>query len=137
MAAIDPTDAANIINATLGTTTPYPTVSATKVQLGINAPTATSTQTQLTGTTYTTGGYTVTWNAASWSTPTLTPASNITSLNVQNTSLSTWNIIGIEVWDTAGTPKRHWYGSWNNPPVQVTNGSYFTVAAGSITISLS
>jgi hypothetical protein len=131
MAAIDQTDAGHIIDATLGTAN-YTAVAATKTRLGTTAPTATSNMTQLTGTGYTAGGTTTTWNGASAGATT-----NITAPSWTNGSGSSWSIVGIETWDTAGTPLRHWFGTWNGQPVVISNGSVFTFAAGAVAISLS
>lgn len=131
MACIDQTDANNIINAQLRNVA-YTTVTATKVRLGTTAPTGTSNMTELTGTGYTTGGSTIAWNAASAG-----ATSNSGSVSWTNSSGSTWSLVGLEIWDTAGTPLRHLYGSWTGQPVSVANTNTFQVAAAGISYSLS
>jgi hypothetical protein len=44
--------------------------------------------------------------------------------------------VGLEIWDTAGTPLRHLFGTWTGQPVNVNNGNTFQVAATGITVSL-
>lgn len=130
MGAIDQTDANNIINAQLRNVA-YTTVAATKIRLGTTAPTATSNMTELGGGSgYTTGGSTITWNAASAG-----ATSNAGSVSWTNSG-STWSIVGLEIWDTAGTPLRHLYGSWTGQPVSVANGNTFQVAAAGAAYSL-
>jgi len=129
MACIDQTDANNIINAQLRNVA-YTTVTATKIKLGTNAPTATVDMTELSSSGYTTGGSTITWNAASGG-----ATSNAGSVSWTNGG-STWSLVGLEIWDTAGTPLRHLYGTWTGQPVSVANGNTFTVAAAGISYSL-
>lgn len=130
MAAIDQTDCNNIINAQLRNVA-YTTVAATKIRLGTTTPTATSNMTELTGTGYTTGGTTITWNAASGG-----ATSNAGSVSWTNGSGSTWSIVGLEIWDTAGSPLRHLWGTWTGQPVSVANGNTFQVAAAGVAYSL-
>lgn len=130
MACIDQTDANNIINAQLRNVA-YTTVAATKIRLGTTAPTSTANMTELTGAGYTAGGSTITWNAASAG-----ATSNSGSVSWTNSSGSTWSIVGLEVWDTAGSPLRHLYGTWTGQPVSVANGNTFQVAAAGISYSL-
>ena len=131
MACIDQTDANAIINAQLRNVA-YTTVAATKIRLGTNTPTATVNMTELTGGTgYTTGGSTITWNAASAG-----ATSNSGSVSWTNSSGGSWSLVGLEIWDTAGTPLRHLYGTWTGQPVSVANTNTFTVAAAGISYSL-
>jgi hypothetical protein len=87
--------------------------------------------TQLTGTGYTAGG-----QACTFGTPSSASISNTSTLSWTNGSGSSWSIEGIEPWDTAGTPKRHGFGSWTGQPITVANGNTFAVAAAAITASL-
>jgi hypothetical protein len=128
--AIDQTDANNIINAQLRNVA-YTTVTATKIRLGTTAPTATTNMTELTGTGYAAGGSTITWNAASAG-----ATSNSGSVSWTNSSGSSWSIVGLEIWDTAGTPLRHLYGTWTGQPISVANGNTFSTAAAAVAYSL-
>lgn len=131
MAMYDASDAGNVLEANLGLAT-YPAVSATHLRLGTgSAPTATSNMTELTGTGYTAGGSVISWNAVSGQTTT-----NSGSVSWTNGSGSTWAITNLEIWDTAGTPLRHYFGQWTSQPISVTNGNTFLVAASAVSASL-
>lgn len=131
MAAIVQAQANLIINATLAGTAAGAT-SSIKVRLTTSAPSATAAGTELSGGSgYTTGGTTTAWTSASSGS-----ASNTTALTWTNSSGSTWSIVGLELWDTAGTPVRWWFGSWTGQPISIANGNTFAVAAGAITITL-
>lgn len=131
MACIDTTDCNNIINAQLRNTA-YTTVTATKIRLGTTTPTGGSNMTELTGTGYTTGGSTITWNA-----PSSGSTSNSGSVSWTNGSGGPWSIVGLEIWDTAGSPLRHLYGTWTGQPIAVANGNTFSVAAAGVTYAVS
>ena len=129
MAAIDQTDADNIINAQLRDVA-YTTVTATKIRLGTNAPTATVDMSELSGSGYTTGGSSISWNAASGG-----ATSNSGSVSWTNGG-STWSLVGLEIWDTAESPLRHLYGTWTGQPISVAGSNVFAVAAAGIAYSL-
>jgi len=130
MAMFDQTDATNILAAIL-TNTAYTTVTATKIRLGTNAPTATSNMTELGGGTgYTTGGSSITWNAVSGAS-----TSNSNTVSWVNGG-TTWSLVGLEIWDTAGSPLRHLWGTWSGQPVSVANGNTFQIAVAGISVSL-
>lgn len=115
---------ASILN---GTT--WPVVPAGwKIRLGSNAPTVSAAMTEITGTGYTAGGTAVTFNAASAGLCT----GPVTQTTWTNSSGSSWTIIGIKVWDTAGTPLRWLWGNWTGQPITVANGNTFQVAAGAV-----
>ena len=129
MAMFDQTDATNILAAILNNTA-YTTVTATKIRLGTNAPTATSTMSELAGGTgYTTGGSSITWTTVS-----AAAASNSNSVSWTNSG-SSWSLVGLEIWDTAG-PNRHLFGTWTSQPITVPNGNTFQVAISGISVSL-
>lgn len=130
MAMFDQTDATNLLAAILNNTA-YTTVAATKIRLGTNAPTATAAMTELGGGTgYTTGGSSITWNAVS-----AAATSNSNTISWTNSG-SAWSLVGLEIWDTAGTPLRHLWGTWTNQPVSVANGNTFQIAPAGIAVSL-
>lgn len=130
MAMFDQTDATNIL-AVILTNTAYTTVTGTHLRLGTSAPTATSNMTELGGGSgYTTGGSTITWNAISGA---ATSNSNTVSWTNSGTS---WSLVGLEIWDIAGTPLRHLFGTWTGQPISVANGNTFQVAPAGISVSL-
>ena len=73
------------------------------------------------GTGYTTGGSSVAWNAVS------AAATSNSGTVAWTNSGTTWTLVGLEIWDTAGTPLRHLYGSWTGQPISVANGNTFQV----------
>lgn len=116
---------ASILN---GTT--WPTVPAGwKMRLGSTAPTVSAAMTELTGTGYTAGGTAITSNTVSAAACTL-PVSTTTWTNGSG---SAWSIVGLEIWDTAGTPLRWIWGLWNGQPISVAISNTFQVAAGGVT----
>ena len=133
MAMFDQNDSAALLGAIL-TDTPYVTVTATHIRLGTSAPSATANMTELGGGSgYTTGGSAITWNAVSAGAPSTT--SNSSTVSWTNSG-SSWSLVGLEIWDTAGTPLRHLFGTWTGQPVTVANGNTFSVAAAAIAVSL-
>lgn len=130
MAMFDQTDATNLLAAILNNTA-YTTVAATKIRLGTTAPSASSNMTELGGGTgYTTGGSSITWNAVSAA---ATSNSNLVSWT---NSGSSWSLVGLEIWDTAGSPLRHLWGLWTGQPITVANGNTFQIAIAGISVSL-
>jgi hypothetical protein len=130
MAMFDQTDATNLLKAILNNTA-YTTVAATKIRLGTNAPTATSNMTELGGGTgYTTGGSSISWNAVA-----AAASSNSGTVSWTNSG-SSWSLVGLEIWDTAGTPLRHLWGTWTGQPVTVANGNTFQVSPAGVAVSL-
>lgn len=130
MAMFDQTDATNILAAIL-TNTAYTTVTATKIRLGTSAPTATSNMTELGGGTgYTTGGSSITWNAVA-----AAATSNSNTISWTNSG-TLWTLVGLEIWDTAGSPLRHLWGLWIGQPISVNNGNSFQVSPAGIAVSL-
>lgn len=130
MAMFDQVDATNVLAAILNDVA-YVTVTATHIRLGTNAPTATSNMTELGGGSgYTTGGSSISWNAVS-----AAATSNSGSVSWTNSG-STWSLVGLEIWDTAGTPLRHLFGSWTGQPISVAVGNTFQLSAAGCAVSL-
>lgn len=126
----DQTDATNLLKAILNNTA-YTTVTATNIRLGTNAPTATSNMTELGGGTgYTTGGSSITWNTVS-----AAATSNSNTVSWTNSG-SNWTLVGLEIWDTAGSPLRHLFGTWTGQPITVATGNTFSVSPTGITVGL-
>lgn len=133
MAAIVQAQANKLLDASLGTATLTAFSGAAKIRLTTTAPTATAAGTELTGTGYTTGGSTVTFSAAASGSTSNSGA----AIQWTNGSGSTWSIVGLEIWDSAGTPIRWWYGNFTGQPISVANGNIFQISTGAITVALS
>jgi hypothetical protein len=130
MAMFDQTDATNILAAILNDIA-YTTVTATHVRLGTTTPSATSDMSELAGGSgYTTGGSAISWNSV-----TAAATSNTGTISWTNSG-SSWSLVGVEIWDTAGVPLRHLWGTWTGQPVTVANGNTFQIAPAGISVSL-
>jgi hypothetical protein len=122
---------ANAVLAAVLQLTNYPTISGTKIRLGSNLGTASSSMTEITGTGYTAGGSAIGWNA-----PSGQSASNSGAVSWTNGSGVAWSIAGLEIWDTAGTPLRHLFGAWTGGPISVASGNTFSLASAAVSASL-
>lgn len=132
MAAIVQAQANKLLDATLGTAALTAFSGAAKIRLTTTAPTATAAGTELTGTGYTTGGSTITFSsAASGST-----SNSGSALTWTNGSGGSWSIVGLEIWDSAGTPIRWWFGTFTGQPISVPNAAIFQISTGAITVAL-
>jgi hypothetical protein len=132
MTALTTAQAAALLKASLGVATLTAFSGSAKIRLTTNAPTAATAGTELTGTGYTAGGQAVSFSTTSTNSTT-GPTSTI---SWTNSSGGSWSIVGIEIWDSAGTPVRWWFGTWNGQPVAVANGNTFTVSAGAVTVQI-
>lgn len=129
MAMFDQTDATNLLAAILNNTA-YITVATTNIRLGTSAPTATSNMAELSSGGYITGGSLISWNAVA-----AAATSNSGTVSWTNTG-SSWSLVGLEIWDNAGIPLRHLWGTWTGQPVTVANGNTFQVAPAGVQASL-
>ena len=131
MGALDQTHANNVLDASLGTTTITATSTPIRCRLMTANGSTSSNGTELT----TSGGYTSGTGA-----PSLTFASAATSSAASNSAVTVTNmpaatIVGVELWDSNGTPKRKWWGAL--AASKTTNsGDTFTIASGSLTVAL-
>jgi len=132
MAALTTIQAAALLKASLGVATLTAFSGSAKIRLTTTAPTATTAGTELSGSGYTAGGTAVSFNTTS-SNSTTGPTSTISWTNASG---STWSIVGIEIWDSAGTPVRWWFGTWTGQPISVANGNTFTVSTGAVTVQI-
>lgn len=115
---------ASILN---GTT--WPVVPAGwKMRLGSTAPTVSAAMTELTGSGYTAGGTAFTSQTVAAAATTLPVA----ALTWTNASGGAWSIVGLEIWDTAGTPLRWLWGLWTGQPISVANTNTFQVAINGV-----
>jgi hypothetical protein len=129
MAALNQPHANNILDASIGTAAFTATTAPLRVRLMTANGTATAAGTELAtsgGYTSGTGAPTVTYAAASAG----SAASNVA---VTVTNMPATTIVGVEEWDSAGTPVRKWYG----PLTASKTGDTFTIASGSLTNALS
>lgn len=129
MACFDQTQANSVLNAVLRQTSASSTTGI-KLRLGTTAPTATSNMTELSSSGYTSGGTVMTFNAAS-----AAATSNSSTASWTNGG-TTWSLVGVELWDQAGSPLRWMYGSWAGQPISIANGNTFSIAAAGIAVSL-
>lgn len=132
MTALVQTQAAALLKASLGVASLTAFSGSAKIRLTTTTPTATTAGTELTGSGYTTGGSTIVFNTTSTNSTT-GPTSTI---SWTNSSGSTWSIVGLEIWDSAGTPVRWWYGTWTGQPISVVNGNTFQVSTAQITVTI-
>lgn len=81
----------------------------------------------------TSGGYTAGGSNVTFNTPASGATDNSTALTWTNMPATT--IVGIEIWDTAGTPLRLAYGALTANKT-TNSGDTFTIAIGDIDITL-
>lgn len=84
------------------------------------------------GTEVTGGSYsrqTITFNAAS-------SGSTANAATIDFTGMPACTVVGVEIYDSAGTPKRLWYGALTASKT-VASGDTLQFGAGNITLSLS
>lgn len=132
MAAIVQVQANKLLDASLGTSALTAFSGAAKIRLTTSLSTATAAGTELTGTGYTTGGTTITFSAASAG----ATSNSGSAITWTNGSGGTWSIVSCEIWDSAGTPLRWWYGPFTGQPISVPVGDIFSIATGAIAVGL-
>lgn len=136
MAAIVQAQANLILNLTLGTSAPTMFTTPAKVRLTSTLSTATSAGTELTGTGYTAGGTSLAGNTFSAASAGATTGPATSALSWTNGSGGTWSIVSVEIWDSAGTALRWWYGAFNGQPISVANGNTFQIAVAALSVGL-
>jgi hypothetical protein len=136
MAAIVQAQANLILNLTLGTSAPTMFTTPAKVRLTSTLSTATAAGTELTGSGYTTGGTSLSGNTFSAAASGATTGPATSALSWTNASGGTWSIVSVEIWDSAGTPLRWWYGPFTGQPISVANGNTFQIAIAALAVSL-
>lgn len=135
MSNVDQVEANNFLGAALaltGAPTYVATVSPVKMRLMDSTgatPTATVNGTEISGGSYVAQGQDLTH--ALPATATAGSVTNTTAINYTGMPAKTIN--AVELWDSAGTPKRKWFGSIT--PKTTNAGDTLSFAAGSITIS--
>jgi len=118
-----------LLDASNGTTAYTNPTAPVKLRLTTTAPTSTSAGTEVSGGSY--AAQTVTYGAASAATPSL--ASNSGQLNYTNMPAAT--VVGADEFDSAGTPKRRWFGSLTASKT-TNSGDTFSFAVGAVAKSL-
>lgn len=78
---------------------------------------------------YTAGGATVTFGTAA------SGGSIATTADVSWTNMPATTIVGVEIWDTAGTPVRIAYGALSASKT-TNSGDTFTISSGQLTMTL-
>lgn len=129
MSSLDQTFSNKLLDASVGGTLTSPTTPITCRLMTANG-SNTSNGTELaTGGGYTsgTGAPTVTFAAAS-------AGSKASNVAVTVTNMPATTINGVELWDSAGSPIRTWWGALT--AAKTTNsGDTFTIASGSLTLA--
>lgn len=131
MAALNQAHANNILDASLGTAVIVATVTPLKCRLMTAIGSATVAGTELAS-----GGSYVAATGLSPATMAAAAAgSAASSVAITQTNMPVATITAIELWDSAGTPVRKWYGALTAS--KTTNaGDTFTIAIGSLTAAL-
>lgn len=132
MAALVAAHANNILDASLGTTTFVATTTPLKCRLLTAIGTASAAGTELG-----TGGSYVALTGLSPATMASASAeSAASSVSLTQTNMPAATITAIELWDSAGTPARKWFGALTANKT-TNSGDTFTIASGSLTAALS
>ena len=128
MAALAQVEATALLNASFGKVTfPTPTTPMMLRLMTANG-SATAAGTQVTGGTYTPQNLTTALGTAASGSITTTGA-------VTFTLMPAATVVGVEVWDSAGTPVRKWFGTTTSS-ITTTAGDTVTFAIGAISASL-
>lgn len=130
MSGLDAAHAANIVDASLGTASFVATTAPIHSRFMTANGSATSNGTEL----GTSGGYTAGTGAptVAFAAASTTTGQAVSSGAVTVTNMPATTIVGVELWDSAGTPKRKWWGALSAS--KTTNaGDTFSIAAGSLT----
>lgn len=135
MAALNQAHANNILDASLGNSNVAQSFTASTMNIKCRFMTANGSGTAA-GTELATGsGYTSGTGAPTASFAAAASGSKASNADVTVTNMPAATIVGIELWDSAGTPIRKWYGALSAS--KTTNaGDTFTIASGSLTAAL-
>lgn len=127
--------ALNVVDASLGTAALVATVTPLRCRLMTTNGTSTTNGTELaTGGGYTagTGAPGVTFAGTAVVAPNAQAGSNVA---VSVTNMPTATIVGVELWDSAVTPVRKWWGALTASKT-VAAGDTFSIPAGSLTAAV-
>ncbi|EFC86462.1 hypothetical protein [Parafrankia sp. EUN1f] len=126
MGALSGSEANSVLNATTTVATYTAPVGPLKARLMTANGSASAAGTEVTGGSYT--AQTIAFGAASGGV-----ASNSVIVDFANMPLCT--VVGVEIWDSAGTPRRLWWGALSASK-SVGSGDTFRFQAGSVSVSL-
>jgi hypothetical protein len=129
MAALHRAHAQALIDASLATTSLPATTSSVKCRLYTVVGTDNAAGTEVTGGSY--ASQVVTFTAATNASPPVA----VSNVLAQYNSMPACTVVAVELWDSAGTPKRLWWGTLAANKV-LNAGDTFQIAAGSLTCSL-
>jgi hypothetical protein len=131
MSGLDAAHAANIVDASLGTASFVATTTPLKCRIMTANGSATANGTELSsGGSYVagTGMSPATFGSASTTTGAASTSVALTQTNMPTAA----TLAGVELWDSAATPKRKWWGALT--ATKSTNaGDTFTIPSGSLT----
>jgi len=133
MANVSLAHAANLVDGSLGTAAYVASVGANHIRLMTANGSGTANGTELgTGGSYTavTGITPAAFSAAS----TTTGGTSNTGV-LSQTNMPAGTIVGIEIWDSAGTPIRHWYGALTASKTTAL-GDTLSFAAAAVTVGI-
>jgi len=116
-----------LLDLATGKTSAAPFTAPLKLALVTANGSATANGTEVTGGSY--ARQSATFNAASGGSAT-------TSATVSFTSMPAATVVGVELWDSATTPKRVWWGPLSASKT-VNAGDTFQIVSGALTVSLS
>lgn len=125
MSALSDAHANNILEASVAKTAFTASTAPMKLRLMTTTPTSSSNGTQVTGGSY--SSQTVTFAAAASQSITTDIAANYTGMPAAT-------VTAVELWDSAGTPVRKWWGLLSASKTTNLNDT-FSIAAGSLTLS--
>lgn len=131
MSNIDQTEAGNMLAASLGLTSYTATTTPLKGRLGTTTPTATSNMTEVSNS----GGSTYASQTVNTALGSVSAGAVSNSSAITWTNLPTATITALELWDSAGTPKRKWFGLLAASK-SVLLGDSLTLAIGALNISI-
>lgn len=133
MANIVQVECNNMVNASLGVASYTATTAPAKLRLMTANGSATSAGTELS----TSGGYTAgTGVSLSGLMTTASAGSSSNNAAVNFTNMPAATIVGVEIWDSAGTPIRKWFGALTASKT-TNSGDTLSFATSSLTVSIS
>lgn len=131
MGAMSQAHSNNVLDASLGTAAFVATTAPLRCRLMTANGTATSNGTELA----TSGGYTAAAGAPSVTFAAATGGSAASNTAVTVTNMPAATITGLELWDSAGTPIRKWWGALSASKT-TNSGDTFTIASGSLSVAI-
>lgn len=132
MAALVQVHANGLLDASLGTTALTATVTPLKCRLMTAIGSGTAAGTELA----TSGSYVAATGLSPATMAAAASGSAASSVALTQTNMPAATITAIELWDSAGTPLRKWYGALTANKT-TNSGDTFTIAIGSLTAALS